>query len=92
MAVPKRKRSRARRDTRHANKGIQPQALGSCSHWQFVLASHQVCSQCGYYKGKKVVSTKLDRSIKRAQARQARAAKAPSTGEGSDQRTENAVQ
>lgn len=73
MAVPKRKRSRARRDSRFANKGIQPQSLGSCSNCQYVLASHQVCSQCGYYKGRKIMNTKLDRSIKRVQARQARA-------------------
>lgn len=69
MGVPKRKRSRPRRDSRHANKGIRPQALGSCANCQHVLASHQVCSQCGYYKGRKIMSTKLDRSIKRTQAR-----------------------
>jgi large subunit ribosomal protein L32 len=75
MAVPKRKRSRARRDSRHAHKGIKPQSLGSCGQCQHVLASHQVCGQCGYYKGRKIMGTKLDRSVRRAQARQEKATK-----------------
>jgi len=78
MPVPKRKRSRARRDSRFANKGLKVKTFASCAHCNEPLVPHQVCKACGYYKGKKVLTTKMERTIKRGQARQAKAAKAKS--------------
>lgn len=82
MPVPKRKRSRARRDKRKANWGIKPAAIGACANCQAPSSSHQVCSTCGFYKGRKVMTTKLDRALKRketykAQAQQAEPTSAP---------------
>jgi large subunit ribosomal protein L32 len=71
MPVPKRKVSKSRRDKRHATRFIRPQAIASCNNCAAPIATHQVCDTCGFYKGKKVIKTKLDRSIKRGQARQA---------------------
>ncbi|PKN03479.1 50S ribosomal protein L32, partial [Candidatus Dependentiae bacterium HGW-Dependentiae-1] len=69
MPVPKRKRSRARRDSRFANKGVEVKELASCRNCQAAIEPHQVCTQCGHYKGVKVMVTKLERTIKRGQTR-----------------------
>ncbi len=70
MPVPKRKHSRARRDSRSANKGIKPKAVASCQTCQEPIATHAACSSCGYYKGVKVLKTKSDRLHGRVQTRQ----------------------
>lgn len=76
MPVPKRKVSKSRRDKRSANKGVDVKPFGSCSNCQAPAASHQVCSTCGFYKGRKIMKTKLDRALARGEARQAKQAKA----------------
>jgi len=74
MPVPKRKRSRARRDSRFANKFIKVKAIATCSNCNEATSSHQVCASCGYYKGRKVMTTKKDRVTKRKDALTARQA------------------
>ncbi|HVX01379.1 MAG TPA: 50S ribosomal protein L32 [Candidatus Babeliaceae bacterium] len=71
MPVPKRKVSRSRRDKRHATRFIRPKAIALCSNCSAPIPGHQVCDTCGFYKGKKVIETKLDRAIKRGKTRQA---------------------
>ena len=66
MPVPKRKRSRQRRDKRFANKGLSFPQVGLCNNCDAPLLSHQACKDCGFYKGRKVMTTKADRSDKRA--------------------------
>lgn len=75
MPVPKRKRSKARRDKRFANKGIKPKQVALCQQCKSPTAAHQVCKECGFYKGVKVVATKVERSLKRAELQQAKAKK-----------------
>ncbi|MFI5333364.1 MAG: 50S ribosomal protein L32 [Candidatus Babeliales bacterium] len=75
MGVPKRKRSRARRDSRFANKGIKVKAITSCKNCNNPLLTHAACTQCGFYKGVKVMSTKSERALKRGQVQQAKAAR-----------------
>jgi large subunit ribosomal protein L32 len=75
MPVPKRKRSRARRDKRFANKGIKVKSFTECANCKSPLACHAACSVCGFYKGIKVMATKADRSVKRGEERQSRAKK-----------------
>jgi large subunit ribosomal protein L32 len=70
MGVPKRKLSRSRRDSRSANKGIRPQMVTGCLTCQAPVMPHQVCQECGYYKGVKVLRTKVDRLHARGKARQ----------------------
>lgn len=76
MPVPKRKRSRQRRDKRFANKGLKIQAITTCQQCKTPLKPHQMCSGCGFYKGTKVASVKLDRSLRRAELRAAQQARA----------------
>ena len=71
MPVPKRKRSRARRDSRFANKGIKPKALAECKNCKAAQLPHQVCKSCGHYKGVKVLVTKAERTLKRNETKQA---------------------
>jgi large subunit ribosomal protein L32 len=92
MPVPKRKRSRARRDSRFADKGLTPKAFSACKNCTEPLAPHQVCAACGFYKGAKVMVTKSERSAKRLQTRskeaerkQARAAQAEPQDQGQSQ-------
>lgn len=88
MPVPKRKRSRQRRDKRFANKGLSFPQVGLCSNCDAPLLGHQACKECGFYKGRKVLATKTERSDRRAvvnDARQQRAA----TLEAQAQQAEN---
>ncbi len=69
MPVPKRKRSRARRDSRFANKGLQVKAITGCSNCTSPLIPHSACKKCGFYKGAKVLTTKAERMVKRLSVR-----------------------
>ncbi|MBN2267328.1 MAG: 50S ribosomal protein L32 [Candidatus Babeliaceae bacterium] len=78
MPVPKRKLSRSRRDMRSANKGLDPQPLmfcheGSCQASPTPRLPHQVCPNCGFYRGKKVLRTKKDRALSRDEVRSKKA-------------------
>jgi large subunit ribosomal protein L32 len=56
MAVPKRKTSKARRDSRRAaNFKVAEVQLGECPQCHSLVPSHTVCKTCGYYDGKLVV-------------------------------------
>ncbi len=65
MPVPKRKRSRARRDSRFANKGIKVKAISGCLNCKDPITPHTACKNCGFYKGVKVLVTKAERKVKR---------------------------
>ncbi len=67
MPVPKRKTSKSRRDKRSACKFIRPKAFSMCSQCAEPIVPHIVCGSCGYYKGRKIMRTKLDRSLKRSE-------------------------
>ncbi len=69
MPVPKRKRSRARRDKRFANKGVKVKVFAQCKNCEMPLCPHQACKGCGFYRGKKVLATKAERLVKRSTVR-----------------------
>jgi large subunit ribosomal protein L32 len=52
VAVPKRKTSKQRRDTRRATHAIEATRLARCSS---PVRTHHVCGVCGYYRGRPVV-------------------------------------
>ncbi len=56
MAVPKRRVSRQRRDTRRANWKLTVPNLIKCPKCHELIRPHRVCSECGYYKGTEVVA------------------------------------
>lgn len=83
MPVPKRKRSRARRDKRFANKGLQEKAIQRCKTegCSAALVPHQACYSCGFYKGVKVLRTKNERGKVRSQKKEAKKEATPTETE-----------
>ena len=77
MPVPKRKRSRARKHKRNANKGFAIKAFTTCRNCQEIIGPHQACKNCGFYKGVKVIVTRDERSVKRVEVKQVKADRAP---------------
>ena len=62
MAVPKQKVSKQRRNKRVAsNWKIATPTLVECSNCHELKPSHQVCKNCGYYDGKKVIDFEKDK-------------------------------
>jgi len=55
MAVPKKKISRARRNSRRAHDALTPAARNECPNCGELKRPHHVCSACGYYDGREVV-------------------------------------
>jgi ribosomal protein L32 len=72
---------------RSANKGIKPKSVSACQTCQAPISSHQVCKECGYYKGVKILKTKTDRMYERAQTRQAQSKAAEGAAAGHVQET-----
>lgn len=56
MAVPKRKVSKQRGNTRFAQWKVSAPSLVECPHCHELTTSHRVCKKCGYYNGKLVVA------------------------------------
>lgn len=55
MAHPKSKTSKQRRDTRRAHDFLTPPTLSTCSNCGAMVPRHQVCPDCGYYRGQQLV-------------------------------------
>jgi large subunit ribosomal protein L32 len=58
MPVPKRKTSRAVRDSRRAgNNNVTAPTVNECPQCHQPKVPHRVCPSCGYYNGREVVET-----------------------------------
>jgi large subunit ribosomal protein L32 len=56
MAVPKRKTSKAKRDSRRApNMKKSAPALSECPQCHSMKLPHRVCPVCNYYDGRKII-------------------------------------
>jgi len=55
MAVPKRKTSRARRDSRRATHRAAAPSFIECPQCHSPKLPHRVCPNCGTYAGRQVV-------------------------------------
>ncbi|MDA8344029.1 MAG: 50S ribosomal protein L32 [Thermaerobacter sp.] len=55
MAVPKRKHSKARRDSRRANWKLPPLTLTPCPQCKKLRVPHHACQNCGYYDGREAI-------------------------------------
>ena len=58
MAVPKRKVSKARRNSRTVTWTATAPTLVECPHCKAQIKAHTVCGACGYYNGKEVIAVK----------------------------------
>ena len=69
MAVPKRKTSKARRDSRRsANNNLTAPTLVECPQCHELKLPHAVCKKCGYYDGEKVIDMDKNGKQKRLTA------------------------
>lgn len=55
MAVPKRKTSKRVRNQRRSHHALKSPALSVCTNCGVLVRPHQVCHQCGHFKGKEVI-------------------------------------
>lgn len=58
MPVPKRKTSKANRNSRRAQHDkLAAKSLATCSRCGAAKPPHRVCPECGYYKNRQVIIT-----------------------------------
>jgi large subunit ribosomal protein L32 len=60
MALPKRKKSKSRRDKRRTHQKTSAPNLANCPECGEAKLPHHACPSCGYYKGRKVVEAEED--------------------------------
>ncbi len=60
MALPKRKKSKSRRNMRRSHHALRARPINFCPQCQEVKMPHRVCPECGYYKGRQVVVMKSE--------------------------------
>lgn len=57
MAVPKKKTSKSKKNTRRAHDAISSPSTSTCQQCQEPKLPHRACANCGTYKGKEVISS-----------------------------------
>ena len=60
MAVPKRKKSKSKIRIRRAIKKAKVSTIKACPQCGASQQSHRVCTSCGYYRGRQVLTVKAD--------------------------------
>ncbi len=61
MAVPKRKVSKSRRDSRRAQTfRLEAPNLSPCPNCRTLRLPHRVCPNCGYYQGRLVIQKEAE--------------------------------
>lgn len=58
MAVPFRRTSKTKKRMRRTHQKLEVEGLVACSNCGATIKAHNICPQCGYYDGKKVLTTK----------------------------------
>jgi large subunit ribosomal protein L32 len=57
MAVPKKRKSKSKRNMRRSHDSINMPGVTTCPHCHEPVLPHHVCPECGTYKGKTIVET-----------------------------------
>jgi large subunit ribosomal protein L32 len=57
MAVPKRRTSKARRDSRRSHDALAAPTLSTCPQCNEPKLPHRVCATCGTYREREVIET-----------------------------------
>jgi large subunit ribosomal protein L32 len=55
MPVPKRKKSKSKRNKRRTHQRVMGTNLSACPQCGEAVLSHHACSSCGTYKGRSVI-------------------------------------
>jgi large subunit ribosomal protein L32 len=57
MAVPKKKISKAKRNSRRAHDRARMPKFSTCPQCHEPVLPHHMCAQCGSYRGKTIIKT-----------------------------------
>lgn len=60
LALPKRKKSKSRRNMRRSHHALRVRPMGICPQCSEVKLPHRACLSCGYYKGRQVIVIKSE--------------------------------
>ncbi|MCD4715386.1 MAG: 50S ribosomal protein L32 [Desulfobacterales bacterium] len=55
MAVPKKKTSKSKRDSRRSHDSVKLSKITTCPHCQEPVLPHRVCPECGQYRGRTII-------------------------------------
>ncbi len=58
MAVPQRRTSKTAKRLRRSHLALSETTLTTCKNCGAQIKQHRVCPECGFYKGKQVISAK----------------------------------
>ncbi len=58
MAVPKKKKSKSKRDMRRSHHRVTLPNVSTCAQCHEPVLPHHVCPECGAYKGKTILKIK----------------------------------
>ncbi|HNX69401.1 MAG TPA: 50S ribosomal protein L32 [Candidatus Omnitrophota bacterium] len=64
MANPKRRHSNTRTQLRRAHDHLTPRSMSQCPKCGTFILPHRVCTSCGFYKGKQVITIKVKSKVK----------------------------
>ncbi|WP_201456296.1 50S ribosomal protein L32 [Chlamydia sp. 17-3921] len=56
MAVPRNRHSNSRKNIRRSHHAKKPRNTAVCSNCKQAFLPHTICSSCGFYDGKSVLS------------------------------------
>lgn len=62
MAHPKRRHSNTRTRLRRSHDFLKVKSLAKCTNCGVELIPHRVCSKCGFYRGRQVLTIKVKAS------------------------------
>lgn len=74
-AQPKKKISKVRGKTRRANYSADFVAVTKCGKCGAPITPHQICKECGFYRGQKLMTTSADKKTKLALKKSAKKTK-----------------
>ncbi|MFQ5697722.1 MAG: 50S ribosomal protein L32 [Myxococcota bacterium] len=55
MAVPKKRKSKAKTRSGRSHHALRAPGLSSCSHCGALREPHRTCPECGFYNGRQIV-------------------------------------
>ncbi len=60
MAVPKKAKSKSRRDMRRSHQALTKSTTINCPNCGEAKLPHRVCQSCGHYKGREIIQMEED--------------------------------
>ncbi|NQV89506.1 MAG: 50S ribosomal protein L32 [Parcubacteria group bacterium] len=90
MSVPKSRKSSSSVRRRRSHLHLNPVNIGTCEKCKAPSISHQVCGECGFYKGRQTVdnSRNTERALAKQQPKHDHTHEEPATAPVDEKKTE----